>query len=253
MTREQTYKENRTYNKKKKKKRPQGPRASGRVSATTLAAELSLILPLSKRYRAGRETVQALSDLPSAMGTFLSQKSLDLQFCALIFLSLSRNNSIPWIHLTWFPSLLSFSSSWPWKRSCFLFQQSERKLLTKWRLTGNYKVVVFFQCERHEMKKWKCNGLPAFNSYPVASYISKAATSVPLKWSLFFYFVHITYKLRWMLNSSNHLAIKSLSSLRHHKLRWSIIIIESHPATPSYRFGYNKHLKTILLHSWPTQ
>lgn len=38
-----------------------------------------------------------------------------------------------------------------------------------------------FLSEGNEMKKQKCNGLPAFNSYPVASYISKAATSVPFK------------------------------------------------------------------------
>lgn len=38
-----------------------------------------------------------------------------------------------------------------------------------------------FLSEGNEMKKRKCNGLPAFNSYPVASYISKAATSVPFK------------------------------------------------------------------------
>lgn len=41
------------------------------------------------------------------------------------------------------------------------------------------KADLFFICGGNEMKKQKCNVLPAFYSYPVASYISKAATSVP--------------------------------------------------------------------------
>lgn len=71
----------------------------------------------------------------------------------------------------------------------------------RWRLTGFYAFPFFLMWRKWDEKR-KCNGLPAFNSYPVASYISKAATSVLFKWPLLFYFVHIRYKLWWMLYRS---------------------------------------------------
>lgn len=48
--------------------------------------------------------------------------------------------------------------------------------------------------KKQNKTKRKCNSLPAFNSYPVASYISKAATSVPLSDHYFFLFLFCAHK-----------------------------------------------------------
>lgn len=98
-----------------------------------------------------------------------------------------------------FPSLLSLSSSWL-RNWGLLFFQSKRKRLRKMKVDW-FLFFSFFMWRKWD-EKWKCNGLPAFNSYPLASYISKAATSVPFKWSLLLYFVHIRFKLWWMLYRS---------------------------------------------------
>lgn len=122
----------------------------------------------------------------------------DLQFCAHIFLSLSRNNSIPWIHFFLLPCcrfLLPGLGNWAFSSS-----NQRGKRYSRWRLTG-FLFFSFFMWRKWDEQR-KCNGLPACNPYPVASYISKAATSVPFKWPLLLYFVHIRYKLWWMLYRS---------------------------------------------------
>lgn len=95
-----------------------------------------------------------------------------------------------------FPSLLSLSSSWLRKLSLFLLQSKRKKLL---KMKADWFLFFSFFMWRKWDEQRKCNGLPACNPYPVASYISKAATSVPFKWPLLLYFVHIRYKLWWML------------------------------------------------------
>lgn len=137
------------------------------------------------------------------------------QFCAHIFLFLSRNNSIPWIHFYF--SFFNVAFLLPGLGNGALSSSNQRgKSYSRWRLTG----FLFFSFSYVKEMRWKrkCNGLPAFNSYPVASYISKAATSVPFKWPLLLYFVHIRYRLWWMLYRLQilqcHLATKSPASLR---------------------------------------
>lgn len=133
------------------------------------------------------------------------------QFCAHIFLFPLQKQLNTLNSFLFLPPHSLLSSSWLRKWSLFLFQSKRGKSYATWRLTFiflffssifSFFFLFKFLSEGNEMKKQKCNGLPAFNSYPVASYISKAATSVPFKWPLLFLFVHIRYKLWWMLYRS---------------------------------------------------
>lgn len=154
-------------------------------------------------------------------------------FVPIYFSFLSRNNTIPWIHFSFFLLCCCFLLLGLGNRA-FSSSTQRGKSYTRWRLTGFYSFPFFFSfffflMWRNWDEKRKCNGLPALNSYPVASYISEAATSVPFKWPLLFYFVHIRYKLWWMLYRlqilQRHLATNSQGLLRLEKLRWSVIVI----------------------------
>lgn len=182
---EQTYRENITQRK--------GPRrAPGGVSATTLAAKLSLSLPLSKWHGAGGETVQTISNLPSVgeKELFLSPKwglRTPNSFVPIYFFSYPEIDQYPesFFFFCLFPPC-RFLLPRLRKQSLFCLFQSRRWKLRKVKADCFNSFPFFFRLWRKWDEKRKCNGLPAFNSYPVASYISEAATSVPFEWPLLF-------------------------------------------------------------------
>lgn len=117
----------------------------------------------------------------------------------------SESNSFVPIYLFSYPKITQYpesiflfysllSSSWLRKRNLF---QSKRKKLRKMKADG-FLFFSFFM-ERKWDEKRKCNNLPALNFYPVASYISKAATSVPL--SDHYFFLFCAHKVYTMLNA----------------------------------------------------
>jgi len=205
-------------------KRPQ--ECTRGVSAPALAAQPPPP-PLGKWHRAAGEITGGYFKSPPSCGGgggekdiyLLSPKvisvgpsdSLVQQFCARVFLFLYRNNSIPWIHLFLFPSSLSLYSSRlsKWSPPPFFVCQSSNQKARKKKPRKTkadeflfFSFFFFFNVKEMRWKKRKCNGLPASTCYPVASYIPRAATSVPFKWPPPLYCVHIRYKLWWMLYRS---------------------------------------------------
>lgn len=72
------------------------------------------------------------------------------QFCAHIFLFLSRNNSIPWIHFLFFLPCCHFLLPGLGNRA-FSSHNQRGKSYARWRLTGIYSFFLF-SCEGNEMK-----------------------------------------------------------------------------------------------------
>ena len=122
------------------------------------------------------------------------------QFCAHIILFLSRNNSIPWIHFSFsFPAVAFFLPGLG--NGAFSSSNQRGKSYTRWRLTGFYS-FPFFSCEGNEMKNRSAMVYqPSILTQWPATY-PKQLQCPPFKWPLLFYFVHVRYKLWWMLYRS---------------------------------------------------
>lgn len=148
-------------------------------------------------YDTGRETDSPVSPQVGCGTKCFCPQSLSLNsrvqqlLCPFMLLFLSRNklntlNPFIFLYILFFLKFLAVI--WLAKETPPLpIDQQKATQDEDWRFNfwGNFFFLnsflfFFFKCQGNEMKNNKCNGPPAWNSHPVASYISKAATSVPL-------------------------------------------------------------------------